>query len=346
MSSAKPRTAFVNPWEMGRLCEDEYARLVREYGLEPFVFTLKDEPFFTRRPLILGHDRFDLWFGAVQSGQRAALVSGFMASGFVHLGTLTVLRQMAYYQRVYGAKLFIPIADVEAAVVRKVPKAMIRAITEDLVLHVAAAGIDLSSAELYLQSRHSRLLREVSLLTGQIDIPELETIYDRRLTLGEAVASLTMSADILLPQVLGFQNTLVTLGIDEISHFILTKALVAGFDGFTSPSITYHRMIPGLQGPKMGKSRPDDSVQLANVPGEGEQKILSLTGDPDAGLPVARSILAWFGEDGNDAARVEDPASVIRSAAETVRTVLEQHHARMSSVERDAKQRVDELFRE
>jgi len=34
-----------------------------------------------------------------------ALVSGFMTSGFLHLGSLTVLKQMAYYQKEYGAEV-------------------------------------------------------------------------------------------------------------------------------------------------------------------------------------------------------------------------------------------------
>mgnify|MGYP001564583241 FL=1 len=269
-------------------------------------FDLKDNPNFIKRHLIIGHDNFDVWLKKAKSGKKVALVSGFMTSGFLHLGSLTVLMQMAYYQKRYGAEVFIPIADLEAMCVRKTSSSEIRAILTDFLAHFYAAGLDMKKTKIYLQTKNLEILRKASLLTAKIDFSDLEKIYDRRLNFGEAFSSLVMAADILLPQEKGYEATLITLGIDEICHFILVKKLISLLGKeFYLPSITYNKILTGLNGSKMGKSIPENSILLSDSLPVAVEKLEKLKNkNRDLFENTAFNILEWYSDEDSNVNKV------------------------------------------
>ena len=193
-------TKKLNPWKIPLLTPETYKNLKDFYFLKDVKIKLRDNPSFLRRNLIIGHDNFPDWIKKAEEGKKVALVSGFMSSGFLHLGSLTILKQMAYYQREYGATVIIPIADLEAICVRKIKESEIKEIIIDFIAHFFAAGLSPERTLIYLQTRNLGIMREAGLFTGRIGMEELEKIYDRKLILGEAYSSLVMAADILLPR--------------------------------------------------------------------------------------------------------------------------------------------------
>ena len=205
----------LNPWQIPTLTEKHYNYLRKLYNLAEMNFKLKNNPNFIKRNLIIGHDNFGKWIKKAEQGKKVALVSGFMTSGFLHMGSLAVLEQMVYYQNKYNANVIIPIADLEAMCVRKTKGSDLKKIIVEFLAHFFAAGLNPDKTKLYLQTKNLDVLKEAALFTSKIDIPELEKIYDRRLTLAEAFSSLVMAADILIPQIEGYEATLITLGIDE-----------------------------------------------------------------------------------------------------------------------------------
>lgn len=287
---------ILNPWKVSSLDEKDYHLLKRQFRLKSFEFNLINSPVFARRKLIIGHDNFDAWLKSAKKNKKVALVSGFMTSGKFHVGSLVVLRQMAYYQERYNARLFIPIADLEAICVRKTDEREVKKVLVEFLAHFHAAGIDINKCDIYLQSRNLDVLRQASIFTKHFKNKDFKRVYSRDLTIGEAFSSLVMVSDILYPQLLGYKNTLITLGIDEINHFILVKEIVKKINSnFIFPSITYHKLITGLTGSKMGKSIPENSILLTDSLKAAEDKLASLR---DKNLPLAKNaafnILQWY----------------------------------------------------
>ena len=131
----------LNPWKIPTLTAEDYKELIKCFSLQSIDSKLKKNPVFIRRDLIVGQDHFLEWLRHVEKGEKVALVSGFMTSGFLHLGSLAVIKQMVYYQKNYNAKIIIPIADLEAICVRKTEKSEIKKILIDFLAHFFAAGL-------------------------------------------------------------------------------------------------------------------------------------------------------------------------------------------------------------
>ncbi|MEM4748788.1 MAG: tryptophan--tRNA ligase, partial [Thermosphaera sp.] len=82
------------------------------------------------------------------------------------------------------------------------------------------------------------------------------------------IASLTQAADILhlqLDSYGSFKHVLVPVGADQDPHLRLTRDLADRFEGelgLTRPASIYHKLLRGLDGNKMSKSRPDFAIHL------------------------------------------------------------------------------------
>lgn len=345
---------IFNPWKVSTLGEADYDDIKTQFNLENFEFKLRDNPAFSRRNVMLGHEKFGRWIEAAERGEKVALVSGFMTSGNFHLGSLAVIKQMAYYQRKYGAEIFIPVADLEAICVRGIPRDEIDRKVADFIAHFKAAGLDVEKCKIYLQTQNLDVLRKAFKLVSKTDKAEIEKLYDREMTIGETISSLVQVADILYPQMLSYGQTLITLGIDEISHFVLTKDVINRLEpGFKQPSITYNKLIVGLNGSKMGKSLPENSI-LLNDSREALVKKLNLLRRTD--LPIDRNsafnILQWYSDD--DAHFRDLPASgklseesvnkIVDRAIEVCGRLFDEHHRAYDSYLEEAKSMVPGLY--
>lgn len=249
-------------WSVPKVDNLQYARMRAKLKINPFNFDLKERPNFSKRGLIIGHNNFDGWLELASNGKRVSLVSGFMPSGIPHLGTLCILQQMAYYQKIYNAELFIPIADIEATCVRNKSDKDIREITPKLIAHLMAAGVNIRNSKIYLQSRNIQTLKIALNLASFINKSKFEGLYGRKLNKGEIISSLAMAADIIYPESFKYDGILVTLGIDEISHAKLVYEIIKkrGFKNLIS--FTYCNLLQGILGSKMGKSVPQNSIKL------------------------------------------------------------------------------------
>ena len=101
--------------------EEENKKLVEKFGADA-MSKLKDLPdFYTfNRGLIYSHRDFDKFFAALKRGEKCAILSGFNASGTIHLGHKPVFDTNLFFQKKYGIPVFIPISDDESYVTGKV----------------------------------------------------------------------------------------------------------------------------------------------------------------------------------------------------------------------------------
>src|SRR3989344_4194187 len=102
------------------LLEDN-KKLVTQFGAQP-IEKLKDTPdFYTfNKRLLYSHRDFDKFFSALKAGKKCAILSGFNASGTIHIGDKPVFDTNLFFQKKYGIPVFIPISDDESYVTKKV----------------------------------------------------------------------------------------------------------------------------------------------------------------------------------------------------------------------------------
>ena len=96
-------------------------KLIKKFGAKR-ISSLKHLPdFYTfTKGLIYSHRDFDKFFRALKKGEKCAIVSGFNASGTIHLGHKAVFDTNLYFQREFDIPVFIPISDDESYVAGKI----------------------------------------------------------------------------------------------------------------------------------------------------------------------------------------------------------------------------------
>jgi tryptophanyl-tRNA synthetase len=280
-------------WKVKGIWKPDYKSLRRSFGLQKFNFKLKNEPNFVKNNLIIGHEHFEKWLHASSKG-KAAVVSGFMPSGIPHLGTLTIFKQMAYYQKEYNAKLYIPIADLEAIYVRHLSMKEVKRNTITVLAHLAAAGVDIKNSVVYFQSQNFDTLRETFYLIGLVSRGELDKIYWKNVDIPFSISGLLMVSDILYPLAHKYNSVLVMIGIDEISHIKLVSKLAERLGVKDFISVTYSDLIPGLKTSKMSKSMPENSILLSDSVPSAMRKVEKAIKAKNINLYI--SLVKWFSD--------------------------------------------------
>mgnify|MGYP001558653942 FL=1 len=89
---------------------EENRLLVKKFGAD-LVSNLKEKPdFYTfNKEIAYSHRDFDKFFSALKKGEKCAIVSGFNASGTIHLGHKPIFDTNLFFQKKYGLPVFIPI---------------------------------------------------------------------------------------------------------------------------------------------------------------------------------------------------------------------------------------------
>ncbi|PIN93906.1 tryptophan--tRNA ligase [Candidatus Pacearchaeota archaeon CG10_big_fil_rev_8_21_14_0_10_31_24] len=276
----------VTPWEVsGKI---NYEKLINEFGISP----IKDLPenfnkeIYFKRKLVFAHRDLQKILESIKNKKKFIVLSGLMPTGKFHLGHTLLINQMIFYQKL-GAKIYIPIADVEAYNVRGQSLADSREIAiEEYIKNYIALGLSPENCEIYFQSDRSKdgekacaYYRLQNLLAKNTTYNEYKAVYGD-ITPGKMMSSLLQSADILHPQLPEFENPcpiLVPVGVDQDPHLRITRDISqrAKNNKFIQISSTYHFFIPGLKGveSKMSASDPTSYIALTDTPEDVKKKI-------------------------------------------------------------------------
>lgn len=275
----------IDPW--GYAIIEDYNKLLEEFGIRPtkeIIDKFNIKHFYFTRGVIFGHRDLDIWFKKLEERDRVAVITGFMPSGEPHLGTAMVYEELRYLQKL-GAFVKIAIADAEAYVVRRESREDVIKRGLDFVAHAIAWGIDPERAEFYYQTNMTTAYyRLIQMFSRKVTEAEMRAIYGD-LSPGKIIAALTQASDILhvqLDEYGGYKYVLVPVGADQDPHLRLTRDIVDRFENelsLTRPSSMYHKLLRGLDGNKMSKSRPDFAIHLNEPIGIAEKKVMNaLTG--------------------------------------------------------------------
>ncbi|MFX1589251.1 MAG: tryptophan--tRNA ligase [Promethearchaeota archaeon] len=258
-----PKNFKIDPWGASNLEEGDYARLIKEFGIEEITESLRlkmEKNRFIRRKIIFGHRDLNLVLKAIEKDQPWAVMSGIKPSGPYHLGTSTTALEIVEFQKM-GGKVYYGIADVESWEDNAIPWEDAEETMVDNVADILAFGLDPSPEKAYIwrQSKESIVKNVCFKVSRLVTQNMLNAIYGER-TFGLYLASLIQVGDIILPQILdGSQPTVVPVGIDQDPHIRLTRDLTRrNYKEFFLPGATYHYLLSGIDGSeKMAKRNPN-----------------------------------------------------------------------------------------
>ncbi len=277
----------LDPWSSDNILEEEYSRLIKEFGIEELSDILREKfknNRFIRRKIIFGHRALDDIYKAIEKGKNWAVMSGIKPSGPYHLGTMTTALEIIEFQKM-GGKAYYCIADIESWEDNGITYEEAEETAIDNVADILALGLDPSPKKSYIwrQSQEDAVKNACFKVSRLVTQNMLNAIYGEK-TFGLYLAALIQVGDILLPQILeGAQPTVVPVGIDQDPHVRLTRDLTRRYyaeEKFFLPGSTYHYLLPGLDGSdKMSKRNPNSCFSFDEDPKVIEKKIKgALTG--------------------------------------------------------------------
>ncbi len=258
--------------------EEDNKKLIEKFGAARIsdIGELPDFYTFTNG-LIYSHRDFDIYFKNLLKGEKSAIVSGFNASGTPHLGHLAVFDTNLFFQRKYGAKVYIPISDDESYVSLKV-KTQEEALQNSFKLSraIVALGFDLNNTKLIIDELYTDIYNYAIKLSRGVTYSEIRAIYGytHDQNIGLHFYPTVQAAHIILPQILDhIKNVLVPIGPDEDSHLRTCRDLAGKF-GYTKPAVLHSLFMPGVDGQKMSKSR-GNAIFILDAEKEIRKKIMA-----------------------------------------------------------------------
>jgi tryptophanyl-tRNA synthetase len=223
----------INPWSNGQTIDAE--KLFTEFGIEPIspiLEQMRDPPTFMRREIVIGHRDYGLILDAIENKKPFHVLSGFMPSGYPHLGHLMVMKEMVWHVN-QGGTGYMAVADREAHAVRNIPWEKCRAYAREYLKCLYALGFEGTH---YYQSTNNALKDLAFEAATKANFSDLHAIYgfSRETAVAHAMSVITQVADILYPQLDSVPApTIVPVGIDQDPHIRLTRDIAHKLRMFT-----------------------------------------------------------------------------------------------------------------
>lgn len=251
-------------------------KLVREFGAVP-ISELTEIPYFYtfKRDLVFSHRDFDDYYDRLRKGEKSALVSGFNASGTIHLGHKSVFDTNLYFQKEHGVDVYLPISDDESYVSGKIDtqkEGLDNSL--QLVRELVAYGFDLDKTKFIIDQIYTNIYNLAIKLSKKTTLSTIKATYGYtdEDNPGLMFYPAVQAAHILLPQEsYGCKNVVVPIGPDEDPHIRICRDL-AHKEGYKVPAILHLSFLQGLDGEKMSKSR-NNAIFLKDSPKTIREKI-------------------------------------------------------------------------
>jgi len=204
---------------------ENYDRLISEFGIKPIsdVIDLIPEDqrhMFISRDIMFGHTDLERVLDAVNNKRPFAVMTGIKPSGRYHIGSLSTVSEVIYFQKL-GGRVSFAIADIESYVANGMPFDKAAELAIDNVADLFAMGLDTNPENTYIysQSKQFETLKFGHIFASQVTLNTLKSIYGEKLRIGYYNAALIQVADILLPQIRwGSMPTITPIGADQAPH--------------------------------------------------------------------------------------------------------------------------------
>jgi tryptophanyl-tRNA synthetase len=239
---------MIDPWGVEDV--EDYTRLFAEFGISRFrelLHQIKKPHLYMRRGIIFGHRGYEEVLRAMVEKRVFSVMSGFMPTGRVHLGSKMVMDEIIWHQQM-GGEAFACIADMESHSVRGLSWRKCKEIgINDYLLSLVALGFEISYEDedkseresgekghehgyghVYFQSENQRLQNLAFELANEVNFSEISAIYGLSgdVSISHLISILMQNADILQPQLGkygGPKPVVIPVGIDQDPHIRLTR---------------------------------------------------------------------------------------------------------------------------
>jgi tryptophanyl-tRNA synthetase len=266
--------------------DGEFYRAVREengYGLIDFGLDGVSERLLRRKYVC--HDDA----AGVGSGDRTAvLTTGFGISGVPHMGTIAQVANAIAFQRA-GWDVQIVLGDLDALNSRDLEWPEIERLTDRYESFVEAFGFDTDRGRLRTQFGHPEVAEASYRLSPYVadeDFYETEEVlaehYENEgvhdgMDFGMKHAILLMASDFVqLGADGGYDDVLVSLGVEEHQYVAFAKRIAVAADVDVRIAGIYSRLIKGFNGhPKMSKSLPGSGITVEDDPETIRERVTS-----------------------------------------------------------------------
>lgn len=237
----------------------ENIKLVQEFGAKK-ISDLKNIPnFYTfNNKLVYSHRDFEQFYEKLKKGEPSAIVSGFNASGTIHIGHKPVFDTNLYFQQTYGCKVFIPISDDESYVSGKIKDqetGLQYAI--NLAKQLLAYGFNPKKTYIIIDQIFTNIYNLAIKLSTKVTLSEIKATYGYTTDQNPGLFfyPAIQSAHILFPQELeNIKNVLVPIGPDEDNHLRICRDIAHKLK-YQKPAVLHLNFLPGTDGQKMSKSK-------------------------------------------------------------------------------------------
>ena len=264
----------LNPFETNDDEKIDYDKLIKEFGTNP-ISTVKNLPKGIRafdKGIVFSHRDFDLFMKDVEAKKDVAILTGFNASGSIHLGHKQTFDAVIELQKKYKLPVYIPISDDESYVFEKVENQEAGLKNARLIAaQMIALGFDMKLTKMFIHQEYTDIYNLAIKLSRKCTMSTIKAIYgfDDSTNSGKLFYPIIQAADILFPQLDRFggkKSVLVPIGIDQDPHMRLARDLAAKFD-MVKPSAIHMKYLSSLRGgPKMSKSIPGSAIFLNEDP--------------------------------------------------------------------------------
>lgn len=255
---------------------EENEKLVSSFGAVRASELNEVPTFYTfQNDLVFSHRDFDVFFSALRKGKKCAIVSGFNASGSIHLGHKAVFDTNLFFQREFNVPVFIPISDDESYVSGKV-KTQEEALANarKLARELLAYGFDPLKTVIIIDQIYTNIYNLAIKLSKKVTLSEIKATYGYTMenNPGLFFYPCIQAAHVLYPlEKCGFDHVLVPIGPDEDSHLRICRDIAARF-GYPKPSVLHLSFLPGTDGQKMSKSK-NNVINFSDDPPTIQKKV-------------------------------------------------------------------------
>jgi len=279
----------VTPYEVeGTLDEKDYAKLAKEFGLNPLNQPLldrikkhtKDLHFMLTRRVFFAHRDLDWLLTEYEKGNKFFLYTGRGVSGKTHIGHLVPWIFAKWLQDKFNCEFWFQFPDDEKFMFKSdLSFEEVQKYTYENMLDVIALGLDPKKTHFLIDTKHASLLYpEAIKVAKKITFSTVKAVFGftNETNIGSIFYTSMQTVPAFLPSVLAKKNIpcLIPLGIDQDPHFRITRDILPKL-GFYKPSIIHAKFLSGLKtyGGKMSTSDPDSTIWTTDTPEEVKRKI-------------------------------------------------------------------------
>ncbi len=286
----KEKEIRVTPYEVeGTLDEEDYARLIKEFGLNPLNTQIlerikkhtKELHFMLRRGVFFAHRDLDWLLNEYEKGNKFFLYTGRGVSGETHIGHLVPWVFTKWLQDRFGCELWFQFPDDEKFMFKQdLSFEEVQKYTYENMLDVIALGFDPKKTHFLIDTKHAGILYpEAIKVAKKINFSTVKAVFGftNETNVGSIFYTSMQTVPAFLPSVLAKKNIpcLIPLGVDQDPHFRITRDILPKL-GFYKPAVIHSKFLSGLKnyGGKMSTSDKDSTIWTTDSPEQVKQKIM------------------------------------------------------------------------